>query len=149
METNLLEALYRELYGDPAAPGKMANLRELAVLLSDIVKREKPWTYRYLNSLLNGDAGFRVTPELEQALQVLATRLDNAHPLQAWLVKIEAYSINGAVQPGSIITGKSERCACGVLFVPHHHFQKYCCPQCPARVKKIPPFDKAQGRRGS
>lgn len=149
MNANLLESLYRELYGDPSAPGKMANLRELAALLSDIAKREKPWTYRYLNSLINDDDGFRVTEELEQALRVLAARLDQAHPLKGWLVKIEAYSVDGAVQPGSIITGKSERCTCGVLFVPHHGTQKYCCPKCPARAKKIPPFDKAKGRRGS
>lgn len=132
----LLEGVYTDLYGSLDAPGKMKNLRELADTLSKISNREKPWTHRYLNSLLNGDAGFRVTPELETALRVQADRLDGAHPLLARVVEITAYSINGSVQSGSIITGHSMRCVCGTLFVPYHNLQKYCCKECPGRPAK-------------
>lgn len=137
MNADTLKTIYEEIYGPLDAPGKMKNLRELAGTLSQIAKRDKPWTHRYLNSLLNGDSGFRVTPELDIALRVLATKLDGANPLQARLVEITAYSINGSVAPGSIITGKSTRCpGCLVLFVPHNYFQVYCGPECPGRPRR-------------
>lgn len=137
MNADTLRTIYEEIYGSLDAPGKMKNLRELAATLSQVAHREKPWTYRYLNSLLNGDSGFRVTPELNTALKVLGSKLDNANPLQARLVQITAFSINGNVEPGSIITGKSTRCpGCLALFVPHSNLQIYCGPECPGRPQR-------------
>jgi hypothetical protein len=128
-----LKSIYQHVYGDLSAPGRLASLEELAGALSKIVHKEPPWTARYLNSIILGHKGFTVTAELRQAIEVYAARLDDAHPLQALLVEITAFSINGSVQPGSIITGHSKRCDCGLLFVPHHPRQKYCCLECPQK----------------
>lgn len=139
-QVDLLKSIYTAVYGDLSAPGRLASLEELAQALSKIAGKEPPWSARYLNSVILGHKGFSVTAELSQAIQVYAARLDEAHPLQALLVEITAYSINGRVRPGSVITGESKRCACGVLFVPHHPRQKYCyaeCPRKPGRKAKI------------
>lgn len=133
MTQNTLIDIYKQVYGDLTAPGRLASLEELAATLSRIAGKEPAWTARYLNSVILGHKGFTVSAELSRTIQVYAARLDEAHPLQALLVEITAYSINGAVAPGSVITGKSRRCACGLLFVPHHPRQKYCTPACPAR----------------
>jgi hypothetical protein len=134
-----LKSIYQAVYGDLTTPGRLASLDELAVALSKIAHKQPAWSGRYLNSIILGHKGFSVTAELAQAIQVYAARLDEAHPLQALLVEISAYSINGNVKPGSIITGISTRCSCGVLFVPHHNFQIYCCPDCPARPRRKRP----------
>jgi hypothetical protein len=131
-----LKSVYQAVYGDLSTPGRLASLEELAVSLSKIVGKEPAWTARYLNSIILGHKGFSVSAELSHAIQVYAARLDEAHPLQALLVEITAYSINGSVQPGSIITGHSIRCVCGLLYVPHHNLQRYCCKECPGRPPK-------------
>jgi hypothetical protein len=137
-QVDLLKSIYQAVYGDLSGPGRLSSLEELARALSKIAGKEPPWTARYLNSIILGHKGFSVTAELSQAIQVYAARLDEAHPLQALLVEITAYSINGRVRPGSIITGESKRCDCGVLFVPHHPRQKYCCAECPQRPRPRP-----------
>lgn len=133
--TDLLKSIYQAVYGDLSAPGRLESLSELAAALSRIAGKEPPWTARYLNSVILGHKGFSVTAEMRQAIEVYAARLDDAHPLQALLVEITAYSVGDRVAPGSIITGQSVRCDCGLLFVPHHPRQKYCSRQCPARRK--------------
>jgi len=134
---NLLKLLYEEMYKDLAGSGKIAKLTELGKLLSDEIGRKPPWTAHHLNAVMMGYKNFAVTPDLETAIQALTGKRDGAHPLLAHLVKITAYSINGNVEPESVITGKSARCpGCLVLFVPHSNLQKYCSPQCPGRPQK-------------
>ncbi len=128
--------IYQAVYGDLTAPGRLVSLDELARELSKLIGKYPAWTGRYLNSIILGHKGFSVTDEMRRAIEIYATRLDEAHPLQALLVEITAYSINGRVRPGSVITGESKRCGCGTLFVPHHPRQRYCCPECPARPKR-------------
>lgn len=130
---DLLKSVYQAVYGDLSALGRLASLEELAGSLSRIAGKEPPWTARYLNSVILGHKGFTVTAEMRQAIEVYAARLDQAHPLQALLVEITAYSVNGSVASGSVITGHSKRCDCGLLFVPHHPMQKYCCLECPQK----------------
>lgn len=142
--SQLLKSVYEDIYGPldvPKRPGskpeKMNNLRELATTLSKIANREKPWTHRYLNSLLNGDSGFRVTSELDTALRVLTAKLDSSNPLEARLVEITVFSVNGHVQPTSIILGQSKRCkGCHALIVPKVPWQLYCGKECPGRPPK-------------
>lgn len=137
MNTDILRTIYLEIYGPLDRPGKMKNLRELATTLSEISKREKPWTHRYLNSLLNGDSGFRVTPELDTALRVLTAKLDSSNPLESRLVEITVFSVNGHVQPTSIILGQSKRCkGCHALIVPKVPWQQYCGKECPGKPKR-------------
>lgn len=143
MNADSLKQIYVETYGPLDKEGKKRNLIELAETLSRVVGHEPPWTWRALNGIICKHKGFSVTKELGVAIQVVADRLDDVHPLQARLIQITAFSINGSVQPGSIITGHSERCICGTLFVPHHNLQRYCCKECPQR----PPKRKAKAAR--
>lgn len=129
---NLLKTVYDELYHE-STKSQRHNLEELSSRMAKLVDRSEPWSYASMRGVINGHKGFALTPEMETALNMIMAQLDNAHPLQARLVQITAYSINGYVEPGSIITGKSERCVCGVLFVRHHNFQRYCCRECPGR----------------
>lgn len=136
---NLLRQIYEEIYGpigDTPDGHKRQNLLELSQRMARLSRRPETWSYRALNGAMNEQRGFSVTHEMEVALQMIAAQLDQVNPLQALLVEITAYSINGAVRPGSIITGKSVRCVCGVLFVPHHNLQVYCGPECPGRPTK-------------
>lgn len=151
MDSNvdLLKSAYQAVYGDLAAPGRLASLEELAQALSRIVGKDPPWTARYLNSIILGHKGFTVTTELSRAIQAYAGRLDEAHPLQALLVEITAYSIDGAVQSGAIITGRSTHCDCGVLYVPHHPRQKYCNSACPARPRRRKRRRRQQEKRSN
>ena len=131
----MLRQLYEELYGSIDKPGKLANLSEMALRLSELAGREKPWTAKYLNSLINQNGNFRVTEELQIALNALAGQLDNEPPLKAFVKKIKAFGLNGDVREGSIVTGTSKRCkGCFVLFVGKVPWQKYCCRDC--RKKK-------------
>jgi hypothetical protein len=71
--TVLLLDLYREIYG-PAVT--MANLNELAADLSQIARRNQPWTGKFLHSLIKGYAGFTANGQLVDALKILACRHD-------------------------------------------------------------------------
>lgn len=135
-QIDLLKSIYTAVYGDLSATGRLASLDELARDLSKSIGKEPAWSGRYLNSVILGHKGFTVTEEMRKAIEIYAARLDEAHPLQALLVEITAYSINGRVRPGSVITGESKRCGCGVWFVPHSNLQKYCCAECPQRPRR-------------
>ena len=78
--TTLLIDLYRELYGSTIT---IANLNELASDLSQIVKRARPWTGKFLHSLIKGYPGFTANGQLVEALTVLAHRQDGADEVQA------------------------------------------------------------------
>lgn len=139
MNNQILRTLFEEIYRcSVEAPGKMKRIEELTQTLNAVVNREKPWTPGYLYNLLTDKPNFRITPELEQAINIIITRRDDAHPLLARMVKVEhVYSVNGNLKPGDFISGHRRQCACLVWFVPHHPRQKYCCLECPQRAKKI------------
>jgi hypothetical protein len=138
---NLLQQVYEEIYGplDGAASGnKQHNLEELGRQMASVVGRAEPWSYRALNGVLNGHKGFTLTQEMQTALYALTARMDGTSPWQALIKPVQTYSINGHVQPGSIILGESQRCqGCMALIVPKVPWQKYCCPECRQRTKKF------------
>lgn len=135
---NPLIELYTELYGplDADARRRNKNLDELAARLSAIAHRAKPWTRRYLLSIINGYDGFTITPDLADAINRAGAVADGAHPLSAELTQITVFSINGNVKPGAIILGKSKQCEdCRVLFVGTVPWQKRC-PDCGQKRRK-------------
>jgi hypothetical protein len=134
---NLLKSLYEEMYGPLDSPGKMTHLTELGQLLAGMVGRKRHFTAHHLNAVIMQYKGFIITPELETAIEALGAKRDGANPIKPRLVEVTVYSVNGSVEPGSIITGTSTRCpGCLVLFVPHNNFQIYCGPECPGRPAK-------------
>lgn len=136
MNAEYLKSIYEEVYGPLDAPGKLKNLDDLAGKLSRIVEHKPPWSARYLNALLCGHKGFSITKELGSAIQALADQRDGTHPLHARIVEITVYSVNGYVQPSSIILGASKRCkGCQILIVPRVPWQQYCGKDCPGRKR--------------
>lgn len=139
---DLLKSIYFDLYGPldvPKRPGakpvKMANLRELADKLSKIANREKPWTHRYLSSLLSGDKGFSISPELERAIHILENRLDGQPEIQARSRQITVFTVNG-IEPDSVVFGHTTYCYCHLPVVFNHPSRKYCFEECRERARQ-------------
>ena len=127
--TTLLIDIYQELYGSTIT---IANLNELAADLSKIVKRARPWTGKFLHSLIKGYPGFTANGQLIEALTVLAGRQDGVDEVQARAKETKVLSIN-QLPTGTVVLGEARRCAtpgCQILFVPTHPRQKYHSKNC-------------------
>ena len=133
--SQLLKELYEARYGAIDGPGKMKNLADMADSLSRIVNRERPWTNRYLNSLIKGNEGFAVTEELERAIYILTARMDGQSEAQARSREIMVFSTNG-IEPGSIVFGHTTRCYCQLPVVFNHPSRKYCFEECRQRARQ-------------
>jgi hypothetical protein len=135
-ETSLLETIYRRLYGPQIT---MANLDELAADLSRVSRRSRPWTGKFLHSLIKGYSGFKATPQLVEALQILTHRLDGVDDIQARTRQVQLRTLN-ELPAETIILGQARRCAgpgCQVLFVPTHPRQKYHSKSCARLSRKL------------
>lgn len=127
----MIEDLYQEIYKTPKFT--KSNLIDLAERLSKIAHKEPPWTWRYLNSILKGHKGFKMTKELDEAVVQLGMVLDGQSIIQAKLRPIQAYSINGNTPDGVVILADVTRCHnpnCQLLFTKRSGNQRYCCEKC-------------------
>lgn len=128
-----LDELYATLYAK-SAKSKKANLTELADILSQIARREKPWGYTFLRNLLAGQQPF--TDDVCRAIEAAAAKCDGAHPWQAWGREETVIVLNG-IERGAVVTGHSIRCPeCLTLFVPDYGNRKYCHVCRPPRGRK-------------
>ena len=122
------------------------NLVDLAARLSDIAHKSPPWSWRYLNSILKGHKGFKMTAELDKALLIMGAVIDGQHILEARAHPVMVYSQNGNVQEGSIILGRSFHCKhCQRLCVGKVPNQKFCCEECRKawwEAERRPPREK-------
>ncbi len=126
---SLLQDVYNEIYGDTQNSRK-DNLIELAARLSKLARRQKPWTYKNLDNIMEGRGAFRVTRELDRALMMLASQLDGGSPLKPLIREITMYTVNG-LDEYAIVLGHSKRCeGCAVLFVPNVPWRRFCCDEC-------------------
>jgi hypothetical protein len=131
----ILQTIYERLYGSRIT---MANLNELAADLSRISQRRRPWTGKFLHSLLKGYAGFQANPQLVEALQRLYHRLNGADDIQARARQAQLRVLND-LPAETIVLGQARRCAtpgCTVLFVPTHPSQKYHSKTCARRNRR-------------
>lgn len=130
----LLLEVYQVLYGPQIT---LANLSELAGDLSQIVGRSRPWTGKFLHSIIKQYAGFSTNKVLTKALNILAARLDGMNEIQA--VEMNGLLAVNDLPPGTVILGIARRCAapgCSVRFVPTHPRQKYHSKACAALVRQ-------------
>lgn len=128
-EGTLLQEIYERVYGPKVT---IANLDDLAADLSRVVGRERPWTGKFLHSLLKGYNGFRANEQLVEALAILRRRLNGADDIQARTRQAHILALND-LPAGTIVLGQAHRCAapgCKVLFVPTHPRQKYHSKAC-------------------
>ncbi|HSW62699.1 MAG TPA: hypothetical protein VLH56_05230 [Dissulfurispiraceae bacterium] len=108
----------------------VADLQMIADKLSHKVERVKPWTWRYLRSVLGKD--YAASGILAMAIESLLPMATNARELydKAYAVQILAI---GNVKPGAVILADSHSCGflgCPVEFVPRAWNQRYCSPEC-------------------
>jgi len=127
-------ALYNQMYSADSR-NKKECLIELADKLSKIAGRERPWTWRFLNSLLNDNKGFSVSPEFERAIHILEARQDGQPEIQACSREIMVLTTND-IEPGSIVFGHTTRCYCQLSVVFNHPNRKYCFEECRQRAKR-------------
>jgi hypothetical protein len=133
-----LVEIYRRIYGHEAEI-VMSNLDELARDLSEIVQRERPWTGKYLHSLIKEYPGFNANGRFGEALAALRSRLDGEDEVLARAKRVSVLALNG-IPEHAIVLGKPRRCAnpgCHVIFVPTHPRQKYHCRSCAKEASKL------------
>lgn len=132
---NLLIEVYKAFYGPNIT---LANLNDLARDLSQVARRSRPWTGKFLHSLIKGYAGFSTNQELIEALNILAGRLEGYDEIQQRAKETTILTVNDLPE-GTIVLGHARRCAtpgCRVLFVPIHPRQKYHSRNCAALSKR-------------
>lgn len=121
--------IYQAIYGSKIT---MANLNELASDLSQLAGRARPWTGKFLHSLIKGYPGFTTNGQLVKALNILSGRLDALDEVQAQVKEVTVSAVND-LPAETVILGQAHRCAtpgCRVLFVPTHPRQKYHSKTC-------------------
>lgn len=110
----------------------MANLNEFAATLSQIAKRDRPWTGKFLHSLLKGYPGFMANEKLLEALKVLRRRVSGAAEITAQATESTVLAVY-RLPAQTIILGQPQQCAtpgCYLWFVPTHPRQKYHSKTC-------------------
>jgi hypothetical protein len=123
-EATLLQEIYERVYGPKVT---ISNLDDLAADLSHVAERKRPWTGKFLHSLIKGYNGFRANEQLVEALHILRRRLNGADEIQARARQAHILALN-ELPAETIVLGKARRCAapgCKVWFVPTHPRQKY------------------------
>jgi hypothetical protein len=132
----LLLDVYQGVYGSKIT---LANLNELAHDLSEIIGRSRPWTGKFLHSVIKQYAGFSTNGKLIRALTILAAQLDGINEIQARAQEINGLLAINELPPGTVILGSAHRCArpgCSVRFVPTHPRQKYHSKECAALARQ-------------
>lgn len=143
----LLLDVYQDMYGPKIT---LANLSELARDLSQVAGRSRPWTGKFLHSIIKEYAGFSPNNRLTKALTILAAQLDGASEIQARAHETQGILAINDLPAGTIILGQARRCArpgCLVHFVPTHPRQKYHSKECieAVRRQKLQPETKLAG----
>jgi hypothetical protein len=134
-EAALLLNIYRDIYGSAIT---IANLNELATELSHIVGRARPWTGKFLHSLIKGYPGFSATEQLVEAIQVLDGQRNGLDEVEARAKEANVLAVN-QLPAGTVILGQAQRCAtpgCQILFVPTHPRQKYHSKSCAEKSRR-------------
>ncbi len=132
----LLLDVYKDIYGQKVT---LANLNELASDLSQIAGRNRPWTGKFLHSIIKQYAGFSDNGKLTRALTILAAERDGVNDIQARAQEIHGLLAINDLPPGTVILGSAQRCArpgCSVRFVPTHPRQKYHSKECAALARQ-------------
>ena len=127
-----LHSLFHTLRPSWGKKGEVAFYQELAKRLSQIARKEKPWGWRYVQSVDHGTLGHAPSRRFIQAVEVLAAESDGMPAFVAETEAVTVYARAGAVHPNSILLGESKACAnptCTIHFIPRVPWQKFC-PRC-------------------
>lgn len=127
-----LHSLFDALRPSWGEKGEVAFYQELAKRLSAIARKEKPWGWRYVQSVDHGTLGHAPSREFLRAIGILAAEADGLPMFVAETEAVTVYARSGSVHPNSILLAESVACAqptCTIHFIPRVPWQKYC-PRC-------------------
>lgn len=130
----LLEMLLTEMGHDHQFI-KPAALQDIAIRLSHMAGKDKPWTWRYLRNILNQK--LEPSARLVDAIQRMGAVEDGLAVDIASANRIYVMAA-GHIHPGSLILADSRICAnpeCSIWFVPRTPNQKYHAASCRRKVK--------------
>jgi hypothetical protein len=129
MMKNELHSLFEALRPSWGKNGEVAFYDQLAKRLSQIARKNKPWGWRYVQSVDHGTLGHPPSRRFIRAAEVLAAEVDG---LPAFIAETEPITIHarpGSVHPNAILLSESKLCAnptCTIHFIPRVPWQKYC-----------------------
>ena len=109
--------------------GKVETYTALAEKLSAIANKEKPWGWRYVQSVDQGTLGHAPSRKFIRAVEILAASLDGVPVFITETEPITVYARPGAIHPNAIVLAESKLCEyppCAINFVPRVPWQKYC-----------------------
>jgi hypothetical protein len=134
---SLLEELIRS-FGHYPDVIPYQELQGIADKLSQVARKTtRPWTWRYLRSVLSGT----VEPSqlLVDTMLKLGALVDGA-PVEAVTGERVTILALGKVEAGAVVLADSRRCAnpaCRVVFVPRVPWQKCHGTECAKAVRKL------------
>ncbi len=134
--TQMLLDTYQALYGPEIA---ISHLDDLAKDLSQIAGRNRPWTGKYLHSIIKGYDGFSATDELVKVLTIMASCRDGADEIQARAHEVDGLLAVHDLPTGTIVLGQAQQCAnprCPLVFVATHPRQIYHSAACAAMARR-------------
>lgn len=126
-----------EAYGHEPDLIPVAELEKMADRLSIMAGKDPPWGWRYLRNILNQKID--ASPRLLSAIYALGAAYDGLPPIVAAARRMNLL-VTGNVTPGAVVLADSRKCAnpaCPVEFVPRSTGQRYCCPDCRARMNEL------------
>jgi hypothetical protein len=132
MMKNDLRPLFQSLRPFWGKKGEVAFYQELAKRLSRIARKDKPWSWRYVQSVDHDTLGHPPSKLFLRAIQILTAEIDGLPAFIAETEAVTVYARAGAVHPNAIVIGESKGCAnptCTIYFIPRVPWQKYC-PRC-------------------
>lgn len=132
MTKNGTHSIFNALRPSWGKNGEVAFYQELAKRLSQIARKNKPWGWRYVQSVDHGTLGHPASRSFMRAVEVLAAEVDGLPAFIAETEPIMVHARPGSVHPDSIVIGESKACAnptCTTHFIPRVPWQKYC-PRC-------------------
>lgn len=138
MNENDLHSLFEALRPSWGKKGEVAFYQELAKRLSEIARIDKPWGWRYVQSVDHGTLGHPPSRKFLHALDVLAAEADGLPAFIAETEPVMVHARPGSVHPNAILLTESKPCAnptCTIHFIPRVPWQKYC-PRC-AKLRRI------------
>ena len=140
MDKNDLSTVFDGLRPVWGKNGKVAFYQELAKRLSQIAHKNKPWGWRYVQSVDHGTLGHPPSRLFIRAVKVMAAEAAEMDGLPTFVAETEPIMVHarpGSVHPNAIVISESKACAnptCIIHFIPRVPWQKFC-PRC-AKLKR-------------
>jgi len=133
--TQWLDLIIEHYSNNRLTMGNVEFYTFLAQKLSEIVRKNSPWSWRYVYSVHTGSLG--PSKLFIQAVQALGGAIDGTPQVVAWSQEVTVFTPPGLVRGGSVILLASKPCAgpgCNLMIVSRG---KYCSEDCKRAARKL------------